>query len=56
VLYLDHAQIKMLSKRLQHIKEKLTAEELEFMKTQQGPRKAANHLLQDLNNDKISII
>jgi hypothetical protein len=33
VLYLDHAQIKLLARRLTHIKEKLNHEQVEFVKT-----------------------
>lgn len=36
VLYLDHAQIKLLARRLTHIKEKLAHEQIEFSKTKTG--------------------
>ena len=32
ILYLDHAQIKLMHRRISHIKERLAAENVEFMK------------------------
>jgi hypothetical protein len=47
ILYLDHAQIKLMHRRISHIKERLAAENVEFMKTKGGRYNAhsslANH-------------
>ena len=51
-LYLDHAQVKLLSRRLIHIKEKLENDNLEFLKTKPGKFAAA--MMLD-TSDKISI-
>jgi len=53
VLYLDHAQVKLLCRRLLHIKEKLDNENMEFLKTKPGKFAAA--MMHD-TSDKISVV
>jgi hypothetical protein len=52
VLYLDHAQVKLLCRRLLHIKEKLDNENMEFLKTKPG--KFGSTLM--LDESKVSIV
>lgn len=56
VLYLDHAQIKLLTRRLEHIKDKLNVDNLDFMKT--APKHFADHILSEgmQTSDKINVI
>jgi hypothetical protein len=55
VLYLDHASIKLVCRRLEIIKDKLNMNTLDFMRT--SPKAFADHILSaDGSSEKIHVV
>ena len=56
IMYLDHAQIKLMLRRITHVKELLSAETVNFMRTKAGRYNAHSSLGKDDHDDAMEAL